>query len=161
MSLTREKMAQRSEEGLPIATYPLRIRDDRSARADLAAAVASGEEQAIAAARASVQACYEQIQIQALPPERMETLLGAHKPTGQQEQDGAVYNPATFPAALLKACILDSDITESDWAEYLTKGPLSPGEANELFNAAWSVNYRSPDAWYPKGSTGTRNWPWS
>jgi hypothetical protein len=158
VTLTKGKMEEREQEGLPTDTHALRIHKDRAARAELAAAVDSGDPDRIAAATAAVEACYEQLTIQALEPGAMENLLARHKPPQDQEARGALYNTATFPAALITACVLDSEITEDQWVEYTTKGPLSPGEAIALFNKCWDVNYRGPDPWFPKGSTGTRNY---
>lgn len=156
MSL-KAKMQQREAEGLPTDTHPLRFHNDKPARAELAAAVQSGDEARITAAKAALEACYVEVTIQALEPDALEKLIGKHPPTEAQEKRGGVYNPDTFPAALLAACLLDSDITEEDWLEYLNKGPLSAGEGTALFNKAWAVNYRAPDPWIPKEWTETRS----
>src|SRR5918998_3039691 len=104
MSL-KAKMQQRAEtEGLPTVTHWLRFHDDEKARAELAAARQSEDADRIAAARAALAACYEELTIQALEPDALEKLLDKHKPTESQEKKGdGVYNPDTFPQALLAA----------------------------------------------------------
>lgn len=148
--------AKLSKRELPTALFPLRTDDDRGPRAELAAAQDAGDERRIAAAQAVLEACYEQITIRALPPGEVEELLEQHPPTEEQAKRNWIYNPVTFPPALLAACI-DSDITADDWAQYTTKGPMTRGEANTLFNTVWDLNYRVPDPWLGKGSTTTVN----
>lgn len=138
------------------APYQLRVADDREVRAELAAARAEGDETRIATALAAVQACYEEITITALAPEVMEDLQGQHPPTEEQRDRNALYNATTFPPALIAACA-DTEDTEQEWAEYTTKGPLTAGEALDLFHACWDINYRTPDPWLPKDWTGTRS----
>lgn len=152
-----EHLKHDEREGLPTAIHLLRVRNDRQARAALTEALESGNPDRIADAKTVVAACYEQITITALPPNEIEDLLKKHRPTPEQEKRGALYNPDTFKPALVAACVLDSDITEDDWAEYMTKGPMSFGESVALFNACWDVNYPPPDPWLPKEWTGTRS----
>lgn len=146
MSL-RDRLAVRAR---PTTTYGLRVDDDTTARAELVAAQADGDAERVAAARAAVHACYEQLLIRALPPTDMEALLEAHPPTKTQRDRGAVFDPVTFVPALLTACV-ESDITVDDWSDYTTKGPLTQGETTALFTAVWELNYRAPDPDLPKG----------
>lgn len=150
MSL-RERLAKRS---LPSETFLLRVEDDTAARKELADARASGDEEQVVAAQSALDACYEPLVITALPPAEWEALVSAHPPTEEQKKRGAWYNHATFHPALLAACV-SGDETEADWADYVTKGPLSLGEAMALLDAVMRVNQRAPDPWLPKGSTGT------
>lgn len=138
------------------APYQLRVADDRAARAELATARAEGDETRIAAALAAVEACYEEVTITALAPEVMEALQGQHPPTEEQRDRNALYNSVTFPPALIAACV-DTDDTEQEWDEYTKKGPLTLGEALDLFYACWDINHRTPDPWLPKDWTRTRN----
>lgn len=151
----KDRLATRKR---PFITHRLRIDDDTAARAELAAAQAVGDETRTAAAQAVVEACYEQFVITALPPGprrnpqpddpiNLETLLKQHPPLTDQKQ---IFNPITFVPALLAACI-ESEITEAEWAEYTTTGTLSTGEAMDLFNVAWEINYRVPSADLKKG----------
>lgn len=148
MSL-RQRLAQRQR---PSVTFRLRIEDDTSAQAELAAAQASGDADRITSAQDTVNACYEPLIITALPPAEWEALIEQHPPTEEQKKQGnSWFNPVTFYPALLAACV-DGDETEDEWMEYTTKGPLSLGEANALIDAVTSVNQRGPEPWVtPKG----------
>lgn len=145
MSL-RDRLAARQR---PTVTFLLRIDEDGAALAELAAAQAVGAPERVAAAEAAVEACYERLTINALPPADLEALVEAHPPS-EAERDKKIFNMPTFLPALLAACV-DSDITEDEWATLTTKGPLTQGETTALFQAAWEINYRSPDPGLPKG----------
>lgn len=133
----------------PTATYSLRIDDDTTARAELGAARAAGDETRIVAAQQAIEACYEQVTLTALPPADLETLIAEH-PAPEELRGKSVFNPATFIPALLAACV-DSDVTEADWAEYITAGAMTFGEVTDLYNTVWELNYRVPDPSVPKG----------
>ena len=133
----RERLRGRAR---PTDTFLLRVDDDTEARAELAEAVRDGGD--LVAAQAKVDGCYETLLITALPPADMEALRAAHPPT--DEQAGAPWNAATFLPALLAECIT-GDVTEEDWAEYTTKGPMTVGEVRDLFDTVMAVNYRSHD----------------
>lgn len=151
MSL-RDRLAKGTR---PRTTYPLRVEDNTAARAELAAATASGDDDRVTLARDALDACYEQVGIVALAPAEMEDLLELHPPPEEQRKKGAIFNRVTFVPALLAACV-ESDVTEDDWREYTTTtGPLTPGEVTDLFNTVWDLNYRGPDPWVGKGSTQT------
>jgi hypothetical protein len=132
----------------PSTTYQLRIDDDTTARAELVAARDVGDESRIVAAQQAVEGCYEQVMITALPPADMEALLAEH-PAPENAKVQKIFNPATFVPALLAACV-DSDVTEEDWAVYVTTGAMTIGEVGALFDAVWSLNYRAPDPSVPK-----------
>lgn len=141
----KDRLATRQRPTVP---YALRIDDDTTARAELAAARAAEDESRIVAAQHAVEACYEQVQITALPPADMEALLAEHPPP-EGSKDQKIFNRATFVPAFLAACV-ESDVTEEDWAVYVTTGAMTIGEAAALFDAAWSINYRTPDPSVPK-----------
>lgn len=140
--------ARLAQSELPTTTHKLRVAKDTAARRELVDACATGDTERIDAAQRAVDACYEQLTITALPPVDMEALLEAHPPVDREHK--TMFNPVTFVPALLAACV-DSDVTEEDWAEYTTKGPMTPGEVNELFRVVWDLNYRAPDPAVPKG----------
>jgi hypothetical protein len=142
----KDRLADRPR---PSTTYSLRIDDDEIPRAELIAARAAGDESRIVAAQEAVEACYEQVTITALPPADMEALLAEH-PAPENANVQKIFNPATFVPALLAAC-MDSDVTEEDWAVYVTTGAMTIGEVGALFDAVWSLNYRAPDPSVPKG----------
>jgi hypothetical protein len=131
----------------PTASYALRIEDDTTARSELAAARAAGDESRVVAAQEAVEACYEQVTLTALPPVELEALIAAHPtpPKGTK-----IFNPVTFIPALL-AVSVDSDVTEEDWSGYYTSGAMTAGEVADLFEAVWRLNYRTPDPSVPKG----------
>lgn len=152
MSL-RERLAKRAR---PSTTFHLRVEDDTAARMELDAARASGDDDRVAAAQAAVDACYEALAITALTPADWEALVDAHPATPEQRKakPEAWCNQTTFLPALLAACV-EGDETEDDWADFTSKGALSLGETNALFDAAMAVNQRWPDPHLGKGSTTT------
>lgn len=110
------------------------------------------------AARAAVDACFEQIRLQAMPPAEYERLIAAHPPTDEQRGKGEIWNPDSFRAALLAACTA-GDMTEQDWAEFLAER-CSTAERQGLFVAALAVNEQERVAeslTVPKGWTPTRS----
>ncbi|MGH8010250.1 MAG: hypothetical protein ACREQ3_24920 [Candidatus Binatia bacterium] len=153
MSSLRDRLGRRAR---PQVTYSLRVEDTTAAQAAVAAAQESGDDNLIQAAQTTLSGCYEILVITALPPQEVEELLGRHPPADPAKKNDWPFNEATFVPALLAACI-DSDVTEEDWVEYTTKGPMSRGEVMALFDAVWSVNYRAQDPSVPLGSTQTPN----
>jgi hypothetical protein len=156
----KDRLAARKRPSTP---YSLRIDDDAAARAELAAAQAAGDDKRAAKAREAIEACYEQVTIVALPPGPkpnpqpddpmdLETLRAAHLPTHEQraKSKDVLFNPQTFVPALLAVCV-ESDVTEAEWAEYVTSGAMTTGEVSALFNLAWEINYRIPDPAIPLG----------
>lgn len=159
----KDRLASRKR---PSIQYALRLDDDTIPRRELAAALESGDEARISVTREKVEACYEQVTIVALPPAPpvdadpdddttyWETLIRAHPPTDEQRaQDRlAMFNKATFIPALLAACVQsDPPVTAQEWAEYITTGCMTPGEADDLIGKVWNLNYRVPDPNIPKG----------
>ncbi|MFI1830706.1 hypothetical protein ACH41E_30355 [Streptomyces sp. NPDC020412] len=104
--------------------------DERAARH------AAKEEAALQAARDELDAASDFLTFLALPRPALEDLIAAHPPTAQQAEEGAVFNPDTFPAALIAASSLDG-MSEKEAAELLTT--WSTPDANALWEAAWQV----------------------
>lgn len=158
----KDRLAARKR---PSAPYQLRIDDETAARAELAAAQAADDEPRIVAARAAVEACYEQVTVVALPPAPrphpqpddpmdLETLLKKHQPTDEQraKNKSVLFNQRTFVPALLAVCVIGDDVpSEEEWAEYTTSGTMTTGEVSDIFNAVWAINYRVPDPTIPLG----------
>lgn len=119
-------------------------------RRDPESEATSQAEERLDAAKAALEQGYETFRITALPPADMEALIAAHPPTDQQRQEGAAWNVDTFRPAMFAECI-DSDMTEQDWAEFITKGPVSWGEVSDLWAVTMSINSRFPDSRIPKG----------
>ena len=61
-------------------------------------------------------------------------LLAEHRPA---DDDARVFNPDTFPQALIAACSLDPVMTVEDVAEL--GDVLTDGQFDELFDAAWNA----------------------
>ncbi len=153
----RDRLRERAR---PTTTFPLRIEDDAAAQAELAEAIAAGEDTAVA--QAKVDGCYEILKVTALPPADLEALIAAHAPTAEQRAEAErqkadpQWNAVTFLPALFAACI-EGDVTEEDWAEYSTKGPMTSGEVRDLFDTVMAVNYRTMDPYVGKGSPPIRS----
>jgi hypothetical protein len=85
----------------------------------------------------------EKVVLRALPPSDWEALVEAHPPP--ESRPGAVWNVATFRAALLAASVvLPEGEDPPDWDELTRDGHLTAGELNMLFDAAISLNARAP-----------------
>ncbi|MBP2370222.1 hypothetical protein [Pseudonocardia parietis] len=121
-----------------------------------------GLERRVEAARAALAPFYERLVVRALPPDEMDALVAAHPPTDEdkakaKERGGdAAWNPATFAPALLGACVHpedpdDAPLSEQEWAELTSKGPVSSGELRYLLQTALDINDRSPDPNLGKG----------
>jgi hypothetical protein len=76
----------------------------------------------------------------ALPRPVLEELIAAHPPTEKQAEEGAVFNPDTFPAALISAASFDG-MSQDEAAELLST--WSAPDANLLWEAAWQVQQES------------------
>lgn len=162
----KERFASRQ---LPQVVYPLRMDyspDSDAAERELGAAERElafaqsqgwtdlgGLRRRVEQARLARAAFYEELTIRALPPAEFEELVSAH-PSSKEQRDksgpAAVWNVDTFVPALLAACV-DSDMTADDWAEVTSKGPMATGEVAALFQAALTVNDRTPDEHLGKG----------
>lgn len=115
-------------------------REDYRKHAARVQAEITDQRAAVDTARAAVQACYEQIQLTALPPTEYEALRALHPgPAGERESVAT----ETFRPALLAACAA-GDMTEQDWAAFFADN-VSAGEGQELYVAALMVN-ESPSA---------------
>jgi hypothetical protein len=99
-------------------------------------------------------AAYAQIKIRQIPPDDMQAIVDAHQPTDEQAKQGARWAP-TFGPAVLAATVVDSDMSESDWAMLFKGDQLALGELMVLVNTAVAVNDRSPDVMWGKGSPPT------
>ncbi|WP_232107748.1 hypothetical protein [Streptomyces gossypiisoli] len=109
--------------------------EDESAQQRAAEAEASVEQ-----ARAELDGASEFLTFLALPRPVLEELIAQHPPTEQQAEEGAVFNPDTFPAALVSAASFDGMSREE--AEELLNTWSAP-DANALWEAAWQVQQES------------------
>lgn len=150
--LTKDRLAKGARR---TNEHRLRVEDDWSARAELATAEAGKDEDRIAAAQARLDSCYETLHLEAMPADQWDDLLTAHPPTTEQEKRGLWCNPRTLLPAALVVCVLDSEVTEQDWADYIGKGPMAPGEAIALFDDLHELHSRSPMPLLPKDLGGS------
>ncbi|WP_425834189.1 hypothetical protein [Streptomyces fractus] len=109
--------------------------DDAAATARAAEADA-----ALAEARSMYDAASDTLTFLALPRPVLEELIGRHPPTDEQAAEGAVFNPDTFPPALISAASSDG-MSREEAAELLATWPAA--EANLLWEAAWQVQQES------------------
>lgn len=98
----------------------------------------------------------EKVTVRALPPDEWEELVDLHPPTEAQRANGALWNVTTFRPALLALSVVpaegDDPMSAEDWASLSKEaGALAAGELNALFNAAVSVNFRTPSSAVGKG----------
>lgn len=155
MTLTKARVKQAQPR---TATHRLRIEDDAKARADLDAAQKAGDDEAVTAARAALDACYEQITLVAMPAEDWDALLEAHPPSDEKAKaSGAWCNPMTLLPAGLVACVQDSELEEQDWAEYVVTGAMGPGDAVALLDKLTALHSRAVDDTVGKGGTASRS----
>lgn len=134
------------------ATHRLRVEDDAAPREELAAAIAGGDTERIAAAQRALDACHETLHLVALAPADWDALVAAHPLDGRGD---GWFDPVTFLPAALAACVQDDEITEADWTDYTTKGAMAPGEVRALLDDVVALHGRAPDPSVPKDSTGT------
>jgi hypothetical protein len=107
---------------------------------ELPAVQARQAKEAADAARAEADEVTVVLTFQALPRPEFEELISGHPPTDAQSGDGAIFNPDTFPAALVAAASVDG-MSEADAGELLAT--WSTPEANQLWEAAWRVQQES------------------
>lgn len=147
MTLNKARLAGAARR---TATHQLRVEDDAAARAELAAALESGDEERITAARQALSACYEALKLTAMPAEDWDDLVTAHPPP-EKLKDRAWCDVGTFLPAALAVCADTEDITEADWADHVNKGAMNPGEARALLDDMVALHDRSPSPEIPKG----------
>ncbi|MFE7119024.1 hypothetical protein ACFU99_26760 [Streptomyces sp. NPDC057654] len=105
-----------------------------------AARRAADAEAASQAARAALDDASDFLTFLALPRPVLEELITAHPPTDEQAEEGAVFNPDSFPAALISAASADG--MSQDEAAVLLSTWSAP-DANLLWEAAWQVQQES------------------
>ncbi|MFK0279826.1 hypothetical protein ACIQVL_05035 [Streptomyces sp. NPDC090499] len=95
---------------------------------------------ALEAARAALNDASDFLTFLALPRPVLEELITQHPPTEQQAEEGSVFNPDTFPPALIAAASFDG-MSRDEAAELLST--WSAPDAGLLWEAAWSVQQES------------------
>lgn len=98
---------------------------------------------------------FEDVTVRALPPSEWEALLDLHPPA-EDQRGGERWNVQTFRPALLAVSVVpaqgDEPMTESDWEQLAKEGSIAAGELGMLFDAAVSLNLRTPATSVGKGS---------
>ncbi|WP_175258412.1 hypothetical protein [Streptomyces lunaelactis] len=105
-----------------------------------AAQRAADAETAAETARAELDDASDFLTFLALPRPVLEELIAEHPPTEKQEAEGSVFNPDTFPAALISAASFDG-MSRDEAAELLAT--WSAPDANSLWEASWQVQQES------------------
>lgn len=113
-----------------------RVLAEASPDEDAVAAGLRRAEERLTAAEAKAAGSYVELTFRALPRPQMEELVAEHPPTEQQAQEGSLFNPDTFPAALVSASSVDG-MTVEEATEFLAS--WSSAEANALWETAWQV----------------------
>lgn len=118
---------------------------------DAAAARVEAKEtarQAIERARENLAACYERIELTAMPPDDYEALKALHEP--RPDTDDTEWNAATFPKACFLACVALGDLGTAGWEDVLREN-VSKAEREDLYAVARTVNIRLVNPALPKG----------
>jgi hypothetical protein len=131
--------SQAAEEALASARQELNLARIRGGD-DLEARQAAVDE-----AQARMDEFCEKLVLRALPPADVEALIAAHP-----AKDGDDPWAESFKPALIAACV-EGDETEEEWAEFLSTGQVTTGEARSLFAACMQVNDRTSDLRVGKG----------
>ncbi|MDH2425787.1 hypothetical protein [Sphaerisporangium sp. TRM90804] len=153
----RERLDGKERPTLP---YKVRVQDTTAAEAALGEAqaellMALGTEreataqEAVKAALAALEECFEPIIFTAMDPEEFEVLVAQHAPRPDTEDEA--WNVDTLPRETFLRCA-PPVYTPEEWLEWITR-TCNRTERVELFNAAVAVNVRTVSPTLPKGWT--------
>lgn len=102
--------------------------------------------EALADARAALDAAHDEVALQSLPPAEFEALQAAHT-----DDQGDVDVPAMRPH-LLAACSVDESLQDAGWwAEQAAAGAFTAGDLTTLWLAAYKLNASFGSVGVPKG----------
>lgn len=107
-------------------------------------------------ARDARDAYYQTLTFRPLPPADWEALKAAH---AESPSEGIAWNRETLRVPLITACLLDSDLTEDEWAAAFASGTWSTAERDVLYNTAVAAQHTLQDRAAGKGSSGTQLTP--
>ncbi|MFB7500408.1 hypothetical protein ACFC09_38010 [Streptomyces sp. NPDC056161] len=134
-----ERLRRRVEEAESVDSRA-RLIAEASPEDEQAAQRAADAAAALETARTTLDDASDFLTFLGLPRPVLEELVARHPPTEQQASEGAVFNPNTFPAALISAASFDGmSVEEAD--ELLST--WSAPDAGLLWEAAWSVQQES------------------
>jgi hypothetical protein len=89
----------------------------------------------IAAARERLKKSEAEFRFRALPDKDWSDLLAAHPPRDAEKE---MFNPETFPRALIAACCVDPVMTPEQVDRLF--GVLNQAQRNQVFDGAYEVN---------------------
>ncbi|WP_405803413.1 hypothetical protein [Streptomyces sp. NBC_01187] len=122
------------------AAHRARLLSEAAPDDEAVAQRAADAEVAAQAAGATLDDASDFLTFRSLARPVLEELIAQHPPTEAQEAEGAIFNPDTFPAALVAAASFDG-MSEQEAAELLST--WSAPDANMLWEAAWQVQQES------------------
>jgi hypothetical protein len=103
--------------------------------------------------RDEMRAASVDVRLRALPRWRWSELMRAHPPRDDSDSDKALgVNEETFFDALVRACLVEPELSDEDWARLLSV--LTSAQYDALATAAWTVNRGSVDV--PKSLVASR-----
>jgi hypothetical protein len=89
----------------------------------------------IEAARKRLKASEAEFRFRALPDKEWSDMLAAHPPRDAEKE---MFNPETFPRALIAACCVDPVMTPEQVDRLF--GVLNQAQRNQVFDTAYEVN---------------------
>lgn len=85
------------------------------------------------------------LEFRALGAKAYDELMAAHPPTKEQKAEGQVWNPVTFPAALIAASSHDPTITPEQATELWTSPDWARGELWDMLARLVALNQEGLD----------------
>lgn len=85
------------------------------------------------------------VKIEAIGNTAYDKLVAKHKPTTKQRDEGHIFNPDTFPAALIAACMKRPELSEEQALELSKSDKWSGGEFGGLFVRCQRICQGNPD----------------
>lgn len=95
-----------------------------------------------------MQAATHTFTFRALPARKWSDLLAEHPARDDKDER---YNAETLPLALVKACLVEPDLTAAQ-VDTLTDA-LSDGAFDEMFDAAWRANRSGPSVPFSRAAS--------
>lgn len=97
---------------------------------------------AVAAAQAALQGCFEVVGFDAMDPDEYDALVTAHADPATGEPDQGTLLPV-----LAAECAIDPDLADPTWwTARFVSGVWSSGERDDLFHALYLLNRTAPGA---------------
>lgn len=113
----------------------------------------------IEALEAEMRASVYTFRLRALPKPRWRALCAEHPP--RRDEDGSILpedrpgvNAETFFDAIIRACLVDPELTDDEWAQLADA--LTDRQFDDLFDAAWGLNRREVDIPFSRAASRMR-----